>query len=421
MTLRARTRRSLISLSYAMCFWFGTNGCAKSASEPVAAGQPGSTSRASNAPSVVTIGGEPKTAAGKPKAAALAGGTSGEAPDPAHAADAAQEKKPFALSLQHPAEPLPTPPPQDYATWRGKKRIWVGKSHLFMARLAPDQQTALTMSEMEQALRIYDIKNGRLRFKHPLADYDLRGAADAVFWPDSSAGLLLLVGAKDGLTLRKADTFDVQERFSKEPVGKLEWSADRRILVTAQAFISKQKSRLSFYRRSGQQLEHLASFETQERVDGFAISADNQHWAATYYPSNRVEFGNLGNGEVLWSLPAPPYAGAVAIAPDAKTVAVGGSELRLIDAHNPERQASYQGFKNNVHDIVFSPSGDAVFVSAYDGRIRIFANSTSTPQLQLLRELRHGGTANVYQLALSPQGSLLLSASGDQTLRVWGP
>ena len=41
-------------------------------------------------------------------------------------------------------------------------------------------------------------------------------------------------------------------------------------------------------------------------------------------------------------------------------------------------------------------------------------------ELRLLRELQHAGTANVYAAEFSHDGRLLLTSSGDRTLRIWG-
>ena len=67
----------------------------------------------------------------------------------------------------------------------------------------------------------------------------------------------------------------------------------------------------------------------------------------------------------------------------------------------------------------FSPSGDVVAASSYDGRIRLFTPSLERPELPLVQTLRHGGTANVYALAFTRDGDRLViigSARGEPWL-----
>ena len=57
--------------------------------------------------------------------------------------------------------------------------------------------------------------------------------------------------------------------------------------------------------------------------------------------------------------------------------------------------ASDAHFGNNIHRVRFSPSGDALAVSSYEGKVRVFDATTKGPTLPLRKLLRHSGTANV--------------------------
>ncbi|HEY6556344.1 MAG TPA: hypothetical protein VI072_03690, partial [Polyangiaceae bacterium] len=85
-----------------------------------------------------------------------------------------------------------------------------------------------------------------------------------------------------------------------------------------------------------------------------------------------------------------------------------------------DRKALYTRFDNNVHHVQFSPNGKTLAASAYDGRARLLEFVPEKRELRLLRELRHAGTANVYAAEFSQDGRLLLTSSGDRTLRIWG-
>jgi WD40 repeat protein len=123
---------------------------------------------------------------------------------------------------------------------------------------------------------------------------------------------------------------------------------------------------------------------------------------------------------VAWTERAPRYASSLDLSPDGAKLAVGGELVRIYEVAHPERHAEFRSFDNNVHRVRFTPAGDALAASAYDGRIRILDVSTAEPELRLRKLLHHGGTANVYALDFSRDGAWLVSSSGDQTLRFWG-
>ncbi|HEX6275484.1 MAG TPA: hypothetical protein VFZ53_20730, partial [Polyangiaceae bacterium] len=73
----------------------------------------------------------------------------------------------------------------------------------------------------------------------------------------------------------------------------------------------------------------------------------------------------------------------------------------------------------------FSPSGDALLASSYDGRLRIFRWETRLREgrsellLSLVQTLRHDAQANVYSFVFEAGGDGLVSVSGDQTVRTF--
>ncbi|HXS15614.1 MAG TPA: hypothetical protein VN764_00410, partial [Polyangiaceae bacterium] len=77
-------------------------------------------------------------------------------------------------------------------------------------------------------------------------------------------------------------------------------------------------------------------------------------------------------------------------------------------------------YKNNISDIQFSGLGDLLLVSAFDGHLRSYAlpagfsGPFSPPQL-----LDHKYLSNVYSFDLSSNDRLLVTPSGDQTLKIW--
>jgi WD40 repeat protein len=201
----------------------------------------------------------------------------------------------------------------------------------------------------------------------------------------------------------------------------MRWSPDRRFLLCIEADISTQTSVLTIFKRGeGPKLEEVRRVPLAERLDGWALSADNRFLAATYYPSDTLELVDLHTGESLWKIAAPTYSSSVDISPDMSRVAIGGDRLVVLDRADPTRRAVYEKFGNNIHEVRFSPSGDAIAASSYDGHVRILSADPGAKALKLLADLRHGGTANVYSIVFLNGGDGLLSSSGDETVRVWG-
>jgi WD40 repeat protein len=315
---------------------------------------------------------------------------------------------------------LPAADPGHYARWRQLARIHVGQSHLDTADVSADGRLLLARSDNEATVRIYDRKTRKLRgnFAVPGFAPGAFKAGDVTFWPDPEDPALFLVGDGEGLALFDASSGDLVARLAERPLRRLRWSADRRVLV---GLTAGRDSRLVFLERGARRnLAHLATLALPHRVDGWDLSDDNRLLAAVTYPDDRLGLYDLEKGERRWSIPAPTYAAGVDISPDGRLVAVGGNHLLVVDAADPARRSRHDGFDNNINTVRFSPSGDAVAASSYDGRIRIFRADVARPELRLLKTLRHGGTANVYSLVFLDGGERLMSVSGDRTLRIWG-
>ena len=319
--------------------------------------------------------------------------------------------------------PLPAQAPERYRKWRQKARIVVGRSHLDTAMASPDESLLLVMSEMESTIRIYVRKSRALVGNYAVEGFEAgkfeRG--DVAFWPDLERGQAFLVGNVAGITLYSATSGERLGVLSERPVWSMRWSPDRRFLLCVEADIATQTSILTIFRRvQGPGLEEVRRVQLEERLDGWALSGDNRFFAATYYPSDTLELVDLHTGERMWSVKAPTYSSSVDISPDGTRIAIGGDRAVVLDRVDPSKRATYEKFGNNLHEVRFSPSGDAVAASSYDGHVRILSADPTAKALKLLADLRHGGTANVYSIVFLDGGDGLLSSSGDETVRIWG-
>ncbi len=319
----------------------------------------------------------------------------------------------------HVRQALPPPAPKRYATFRERSRITVGKSHLRQLDVLPDGKTLLTVSDDEASVRVYDRASKRLLANHAIDGFERFETGSVRAWPEPAAAPLFVAATRSGLELLSATTGQRVALLDGHAARELRWSSDGRLLLANESNLKRQSSTLRFYRREARALSLIGELDFAERVDGWDLSRDNRLLALSHYPSDDLRVIDLHTGEDLLRIPGPNYAGDVAISPDGRYVAVGGQGLLVVDLLNPARRAFYSHLYNNISTVRFSPSGDALGASSYDGRIRLFrlADRAGFLQLELVRELRHSGQANVYEFVFEPDGNGVLSASGDQTIR----
>jgi len=335
---------------------------------------------------------------------------------------------PGPVGLREPdAARFASPPAVASKQFREARKINVGVSHLSTGDLSPDETAVLTFSTGERAVRIYDRATGKLRSAPVLDFIEQWGRGDVLFWPRPVVPPLAVVGAPGGVTLR--DTITGAERALLSPRGswELRFSSNGEVLMASLPYIpdhpaptSEQRSELAFYRvLADDRVETELVLGFGERVDAFDLDSHHGRLAVLLFPSDEIEVYDLRARRVLWTAPAPKYASGLDISGDDRFVAVGGDSVSLHRLDDPARPAQYHRFDNNIDTVRFSPDGDLLAVSSYDGRIRTFVPSVDQIELTLLQTLRHGGTANVYSLTFTRDGKTLVSTSGDRTIRIW--
>lgn len=309
------------------------------------------------------------------------------------------------------------PPLVAGAQFREVMRIDVGKSHLATIDRLGDTRFVVA-SDQEATVRVYDRKTKRLIGNHPIPGFREFETGGVVAWPGSDRHFL--VAGAEGLSLFDAESGALLTRFDQTPAHELRWSAAGRVLLVNSTESNLGPSRMAFYRRGELTLEPLGHWNIAERVDGWDLSADGRLLAYVGYPSNELVVFDLVDKTVLLRTPAQRYAGDVSFSPDGRYLAVGGEGLLVLEVAFPERRALFAHVQNNIGHVRFSPSGDLLAASSYDGKIRLFRVTRGERLgLTLDQTLSHTGNANVYGFVFEPDGRALSSVSGDRTLRTF--
>lgn len=308
---------------------------------------------------------------------------------------------------------------RSYKNWASVGKTDVGKGYLYFLEPLNEGRWLLVKSADDALVRIIDVRSKRQVYTWPVPG--LVPDEEHVVLPWTGAGSpKVLIGKADGLWLHAAESGDVVARLTETPPGSARWSRDGKVLVTVERAIPAQTSKLRFYeRRSDDALVFLAELPQSERVDGWDLSRDNRLLARNFYPSERITVVDLHTGETLLDAPAPRYSGSVEFSPEGRWLAVGGAGVKWFDLAHPSRRAEFSHFYNNVSDVEFSPSGDILAATAYDGTVSLLRYEPQQNQLKRVHVLRHNKNTNVYAARFLDGGNVLVSSSGDQTVRFW--
>jgi len=302
--------------------------------------------------------------------------------------------------------------------WKLKKSIWVGQGYLGQAAFTPGEKGVVTLSTQSGEFYHYNLA-GKLLKKIALPDFEEFEDVEFAVLREATDRVQLIVTRESGTSLLDLESgkFDV---LTQAPAGNVvDYSGRFGLYGFGNRSISPQSGTLQFRWLTG---ELAASFTCKERPDDWALSADGKTIAIQYYPSNQTQVVNLETKKIVTTVTSPKWGGSVALSPDGTMMALGGEKLVLVRLPSGEVIAEDAAYENNIHDIRFTTNGDTLIVSAYDGKARSYTLPEDLKKLSALpkpQALAHSGSANVYAIDLSREGTHLVTSSGDKSLKIW--
>ncbi|MCI5132837.1 MAG: hypothetical protein D3904_15300, partial [Candidatus Electrothrix sp. EH2] len=195
------------------------------------------------------------------------------------------------------------------------------------------------------------------------------------------------------------------------------------ILYTSAALIQKigdRKCALEPYVRStviahGKHIFEISLGELWSQSCGpsIAISPDSRTLACS--PGKNVQLFDITTGKRIKTLPSGHVAEDTTFSFDGKQlVFASANTVRIWDIKNNRESHVLIGHSDRVRNVAFSPDGNQIASASYDKTIR-FWDSKTGKEVKVLQ----GHTAPVETIAFSANGKRLASSSYDNTVRIW--
>jgi WD40 repeat protein len=144
-----------------------------------------------------------------------------------------------------------------------------------------------------------------------------------------------------------------------------------------------------------------------------AFSRDGKH-LASFVQDVGAFVWDLASGKHIAAFPSAQF-GSVAFSKDGKTLAVAGLwHVVLYDVASQKRQRVLSAGHGNCFSIVFSPDGRLLAAGFTTGIVHVWSTTTWKEKY-----LQRGHLHFIRSLAITADGSTILSAGDDDTLRRW--
>ncbi len=167
--------------------------------------------------------------------------------------------------------------------------------------------------------------------------------------------------------------------------------------------------------------QELFTFSYGERVYSVAFSSDGKYLAVGGVKSDIIIFDIESQQTVANLVSDHEYICNLVFSPEDKMLLASyerpGNVIKTWDTNTWQEIATFTHVteRTDYHDVLFSPDGQEVVIATIENVEIVFWDLET---MQIVDEFPEH-TRAPYQIAFSPDGSLLASASDDGTLRMW--
>jgi WD40 repeat protein/DNA-binding SARP family transcriptional activator len=287
----------------------------------------------------------------------------------------------------------------DVTSGRRRASIRLGGQPLLWVRYAPDGRRAVTAGE-DGVVRVLDVRGGAVL-------RELKGHRGRAMQADYGPRGDVIVSAGEDGTLRT-------------------WAAPDRAQALRGDAADVSVSKSGRYVTAGEETGevHVWDLVTGKRRD---LLGHEQMSVAVFSRDGAQIVSTSWDGKVRIS---DPHGGSsrlvpsddsrknsVAFDPDGRRIALGGNNREpnvVVQTTDGDKRVVLRGHKRAVYDVEFSPNGSRLVSASQDGTVRIWNAGGGS----LVRVLR-GHDQAVHSASYSPDGRRVVTTGSDGTARVW--
>jgi WD40 repeat protein len=165
--------------------------------------------------------------------------------------------------------------------------------------------------------------------------------------------------------------------------------------------------------------EELRSLEgpPDNAVGGPSFSRVGSLFAAAWPLEGMTRVMDLTTGRTVREITAVAGPGRTSFSPDGQRIVIGSfyqPVAVVVDVSSGAEVFTLSGHKAPISDVAWSPDGRWIATASADGSTRIWEAETGRPRFRL-----SGHTADVFAVDWSPDSTRLVTGSTDGTARVW--